>query len=104
MKWLVSTVNLKLFVDRCVLLLSDLIDTPHDNCDGGRTDRFNFYCNLMLKPDSFENLTRVCDGIGGQLMWFDTLQEFDILSNRFGEYVSDYFLNGLYTGKFHENA
>ena len=73
-------------------------DTPHDNCIGGRTDRFNFYCNLMLEPAPFENQTRVCDEIGGQLTWFDTLQEFETLADRFYYYISDYFNNGVYTG------
>ena len=57
------------------------------------------YCNVMLQPNVFDDLQATCDEMEGHLMWFDTTQEFDALSERFWEYREDGFNDRLFTGK-----
>ena len=56
----------------------------------------------MLAPNTYESLLDTCDTLSGQLMWFDTTQEFDRLTERFWYYVSPHFNTGrLLTGAVH---
>ena len=75
-------------------------DYIHDNCDHGKTERYNLYCNLMLAPNTYDELQSTCDELGGQLTWFDTMQEFSVLTGRFSAYHPDPFNGFLYTGNF----
>ena len=53
----------------------------------------------MLRPNVFSQLAATCDEMGGQLAWFDTTQELDLLTQRFPEYRDDGFNGQLYTGR-----
>ena len=73
-------------------------DYIHDNCEGGRVERFNLYCSAALARDNFNSLTTLCDEMGGQLTWFDTLQEHTALMERLVYYQSefnDYLMTGM---------
>ena len=79
-----------------IFLLSDYI---HDNCHPrGRTERFNLYCNPVLKADTFDGLAATCNSMGGQLSWFDTTQELIILFERLWYYPHSEFNDYAYTG------
>ena len=80
---------------RCNLSYSDYI---HDNCRIGRTERFNMYCNVLLKPDNFYNLSAICEDMGGHLSWFDTMQELGALHGRLWEYATWQLNRYVYTG------
>ena len=71
---------------RCVHLTAT--DYIEDNCDGGRLDRYNEYCNVMLALDSYDNLNATCVDMGGRLMWFDTLRERNYLMDRASLYYN----------------
>ena len=73
-------------------------DYIHDNCEGGRTERLNFHCHVLLKPDTYRNLRSTCDAMRGQLTWFDTWQEHEALMGRLWYYNQAAFNDHLYTG------
>ena len=52
----------------------------------------------MLRPNVFSQLAATCDEMGGQLAWFDSTQELDILTQRFSGYRENGFNGQLYTG------
>ena len=54
----------------------------------------------MLAPSDYFSLQNTCDGLGGELTWFETTQEFDILSEQFHHYVPDEFHDFLYTSQY----
>ena len=74
-------------------------DYIHDNCELGKTERFNLFCNLLLAPDTYDRLYDICDELGGQLSWFESTQEFDHLSHRLWEYHPLDFNGRLWTGR-----
>ena len=73
-------------------------DYIHDNCEGGRNERFHFHCHVMLAPASYDSLKSTCDDMGGQLTWFDTRREYTQVMNRVRHYRRTDFNDHLYTG------
>lgn len=58
------------------------------------------FCNVLLQPSNFPDLQATCHEIGGQLTWFDTTQEFDVLTGRLWDYHDSPFNDRLYTGRY----
>ena len=79
-----------------------LLDYIHDNCEGGRNERFHFHCNIMLAADTFYNLTSKCNEMDGQLTWFDTTDEYNRLMNRVRYYDLAASNSHLYTGELYK--
>ena len=72
----------------------------YDNCDGGRNEHYDLFCNVLLAGGSFTDLNATCEQMGGRLAWFDTSLEHSELMTLATTQYSDIDLNSFYhTGK-----
>lgn len=81
------------------MLFQCCLDYIHDNCEGGRTERYKFHCHALLAANTYESLTSTCNELEGQLTWFDTWQEYEALTGRLWYYDQSQFNGHLYTGQ-----
>lgn len=71
-------------------------DYIYDNCDGGRTEYYGLFCNVLLMGSYYSDLNRTCTELGGRLTWFDSSVEKTELMSVASNHYTDYNLNNYY--------
>ena len=71
-------------------------DYIYDNCDGGRTEYYGLFCNLLIMGSYYADLNSTCTELGGRLTWFDSSLEKNELMSVAGTQYTDHNLNDFY--------